>query len=142
MLYAETIIDKKNTHPGLPEGLVTTKAADYLQVVGRVMIVIMFLTMLHLSPSAPMRLLMELIELALVGCVAVGKKSKACALLLTGMMFFETMWYNAFWMYPSQSALYDFKKYDFFQTLTVIGGLLIIVACGAGNISVDRKKDF
>lgn len=142
LLYAETVMDKKSTHAGLPEGLATTKAADYLQAAGRVMIVIMFLTMLHLSLTSPARMLMEGAELALMGCVAVGKQSKACALLLTGMMVLETSWYNAFWMHAGESAVYDLKKYDFFQTLTVIGGLLLVVACGAGNISMDRKKDF
>lgn len=45
---------------------------------------------------------------------------------------------NDFWAVPSWQ--YDFVKYDFFQTLSVIGGLLMVVSLGAGDLSVDERK--
>lgn len=54
------------------------------------------------------------------------------------MLFMSNMFTNAFWAVPAWQV--DYVKYDFFQTLSVVGGLLMIVNLGAGQLSVDEKK--
>jgi len=48
---------------------------------------------------------------------------------------------NDFWSHSGTSVMYDFKRYDFFQTLTVIGGLKLLLALGPGHLALDQKKD-
>jgi len=47
---------------------------------------------------------------------------------------------NDFWSHAADSMMYDYKRYDFFQTLTVIGGLNLLLALGPGNLSLDYEK--
>merc|ERR1711928_274426 len=86
------------------------KPKMYLQLAGRILLVFMFLTLLRFEMSA-MQIIQNLVGSLLMVLVTIGYKTKR-----------------------------DFLKYDFFQTLSVIGGLLMVVSLGPGGVSMDEQK--
>eukprot|EP00040_Diaphanoeca_grandis_P019186 m.101140 g.101140 ORF g.101140 m.101140 type:complete len:269 (+) comp27305_c0_seq2:80-886(+) len=140
LLFAEVSEDKKNHFAGVPE-MGGNKQMALLQLSGRTLLVVMFLTLMQFDSIV--RIILEVTGLVLVLCVAVGKFTKVAALSLVTLLLLQNTVLNDFWNEYSNSAKFDFKKYDFFQTMSVIGGLLMVVALGPGGLSIDnRKKDF
>lgn len=87
-----------------------------------------------------LQILQNLVGTALIILVAIGFKTKLAALTLVIWLLAINVYFNAFWTIPAYKPMHDFLKYDFFQTTSVIGGLLLIVALGPGGVSMDEKK--
>lgn len=88
----------------------------------------------------PLQILQNMVGTALIILVAVGFKTKLAALTLVVWLLAINVYFNAFWTIPAYKPMHDFLKYDFFQTTSVIGGLLLVVALGPGGVSMDEKK--
>lgn len=117
------------------------RTKTYLQLAGRCLIVFMQLSLIH-SGMSMIRTVTTMIEAILVVLIGVGYKTKLSAFVLMAILLISNMLINCFWL---ESNMYraDVLKYDFFQTLSICGGLLYIVHLGGGDISVDRsKKDY
>lgn len=114
------------------------KSRTYMQLVGRLLLVLMFLTVFSFEDVA--HIIFFAIGLSLVLLVAVGFKTKLSAMVLTVILFVGNLLINDWWNLPTHSPLRDFIKYDFFQMLSVIGGLLLVVALGPGGVSIDKHK--
>ena len=115
---------------------------NYMQLTGRLLLAIMFITIVRFEPTVA-SLLQNLIGGTFILFVAIGFKTKLSALFLVIFLTLANFYANCFWRVREHKALHDFLKYDFFQTISVIGGLLFVVALGPGGVSVDgRKKEW
>ena len=123
---------------GLPStGINTTQ--NYIQLAGRLLVIFMFLTLFNLELSFLQLLELVIGSVLMVG-VAVGYRTKLSALLLVVWLTILNFLINDWWNVPTNRIMRDFLKYDFFQTLSVIGGLLFVVALGPGGVSWDEHK--
>uniref|UniRef100_A0A8C2FP63 Surfeit locus protein 4 n=1 Tax=Cyprinus carpio TaxID=7962 RepID=A0A8C2FP63_CYPCA len=138
LLLAESRSEGKSMFAGVPS-MGQSSPKQYMQLGGRVLLVLMFMTLLHFDSSF-FSILQNMVGTALIVLVAVGLKTKLAALTLVLWLLAINVYFNAFWTVPSYKPMHDFLKYDFFQTTSVIGGLLLVVALGPGGVSVDEKK--
>ncbi|KAG0146230.1 hypothetical protein CROQUDRAFT_657721 [Cronartium quercuum f. sp. fusiforme G11] len=133
---------------GLPEINENEKSTKrtYLQLAGRILIVGFFigqmiLAWLRLSLAVtPLRIFLAV--LALIACilVAVGFKARSSALFLVIISASINVMSNNWWSKPKDHPERDFRKYDFFQVLSIVGGLILLINQGPGGISVDAKR--
>lgn len=87
-----------------------------------------------------MEILRNLIGCGLIVLITIGYKTRLFSVVMVLWLLILNMIYNDFWKHRSASIMYDFKKYDFFQAMTVIGGLLVLVIIGPGGLSIDERK--
>ena len=138
LLLAEVTTEAKTMFAGVPS-MGGNQKQSYMQLAGRVLVIFMFITLFNLELTV-YRLVELLVGSVLVVCVGVGYKTKLSALILVAWLTVTNFILNSFWLVPSNRIMRDFMKYDFFQTLSVVGGLLFVVALGPGGVSVDEHK--
>lgn len=138
LLIAESRVEGKSLFAGIPT-LGENKPKNYLQLTGRILLVFMFMTVLKMELSI-IQVLQNIIASALMVLVTVGFKTKLSALVLVLWLTCVNFYANAWWTLPAYKPMRDFLKYDFFQTMSVIGGLLMVVYLGPGGVSMDEHK--
>ena len=138
LLLAENKAEGRSLFAGLPS-LGENNPKQYMQLSGRILLVLMFLTLLRFEMDF-LQIVQNLVGTALIILIAIGYKTKLSALVLVVWLTCLNLYFNAFWNIPSYKPMRDFLKYDFFQTLSVVGGLLLVVAFGPGGVSMDEHK--
>ena len=81
------------------------------------------------------------VELGVGLCLMAGLFARWAALILAAYTLVLALIFHAYWLSPATEARFD--RIIFFNHLSIIGGMLAIVAFGAGCLSLDalmRRK--
>jgi len=130
---------RKRVFAGLPSVDEKDKKM-YVQLGGRVLLIFLFIGFVFTGTWNFWRIITSLIGFVACVMVVVGFKAKFSAILLVMLLSVFNVFVNNFWTLHSAHPHKDFAKYDFFQILSIVGGLLLLVNMGPGQLSVDEKK--
>ena len=141
LAFSDSIVrDKRSLNmPGLPM-LNNQDNKKYFLLAGRILLVLLFLGFVFSSDLSMGRLFIIFIGLLSCASIIVGYKTKFSAAIMLTVLFLYNVFTNQFWAYDSHDARRDFLRYEFFQVLSIGGGLLLVVNAGAGEFSIDEKK--
>lgn len=154
MVLSDSLHRRKISFAGLPQlSDPNSTNRTYFQLAGRVLLIFLFLGLIFRGGSWSIgRVTLSAIGLLACVMVAVGFKAKYSAIFLVALLSVSNVVMNNFWSVATAHPHRDFLKYfpttlnlgdvryDFFQTLSIIGGLLLLVNMGPGGLSVDEKK--
>jgi len=139
MVLGDSFVKKHRVFAGLP----TIDEKDkrmYIQLGGRVLLIFLFVGFVFAGEWSFWRVLVSLIGFAACVMVVVGLKAKLSAIILVLILSVFNVLVNNFWTLHPHHPHKDFAKYDFFQILSIMGGLLLLVNMGPGQLSMDEKK--
>ncbi|KAJ9157846.1 SURF4-domain-containing protein [Pleurostoma richardsiae] len=139
MVLSDSWVRKSAAFAGLPQ-LEEKDRKMYFQLAGRVLLIFLFVGFVFSGQWSPWRVVVSLVGLVACIMVVVGFKAKASATLLVVILSIFNVLVNNFWTLHEHHPHKDFAKYDFFQILSIVGGLLLLVNSGPGQFSIDEKK--
>ncbi|KAF2722662.1 SURF4-domain-containing protein [Polychaeton citri CBS 116435] len=139
MVLSDSWVRKKFAPAGLPQ-IDERDRKMYFQLAGRVLLIFLFIGFVFAGEWSFWRVLVILVGLVACVMVVVGFKAKWSAIILVVILSIFNILVNNFWTLHPHHPHKDFAKYDFFQILSIVGGLLLLVNAGPGQFSVDEKK--
>ncbi|KKA28745.1 hypothetical protein TD95_003285 [Thielaviopsis punctulata] len=139
MVLSDSWVRKTKAFAGLPT-LDEKDRKMYFQLAGRVLLIFLFIGFMMAGEWSVWRIIVSLIGAVACVMVVVGFKAKFSATLLVVILSVFNLLVNNFWTLHEHHPHKDFAKYDFFQILSIVGGLLLLVNSGPGQFSIDEKK--
>ncbi|RYP13337.1 hypothetical protein DL765_006927 [Monosporascus sp. GIB2] len=139
MVLSDSWVRKSKAFAGLPQ-IDEKDRKMYFQLAGRVLLIFLFVGFVFSGEWSMWRIVVSLIGLVACVMVVVGFKAKFSATLLVVILSVFNVLVNNFWTLHEHHPHKDFAKYDFFQILSIVGGLLLLVNTGPGQFSIDEKK--
>merc|ERR1712230_205954 len=139
MVLSDSWVRKSKAFAGLPE--IDEKDREmYFQLAGRVLLIFLFVGFVFSGTWSIWRVIVALLGFVACVMVVVGFKAKFSAIMLVVILSVFNLLVNNFWTLHEHHPHKDFAKYDFFQILSIVGGLLLLVNSGPGKYSIDEKK--
>ncbi|KAK9452738.1 SURF4 family-domain-containing protein [Dipodascopsis uninucleata] len=139
MVLSDSFVRRRIAFAGLPS-LDEKDKKMYFQLAGRILLIFLFLGFVFSGGWSIIRVIFSFIGFIACIMVVIGFKAKFSAMLLVVILSLFNVFINHYWTYSSSHPNRDFLKYEYFQTLSIVGGLLLVVNTGAGKISIDEKK--
>ncbi|KAG0237120.1 hypothetical protein BGW42_001696 [Actinomortierella wolfii] len=140
MIVSDSMHKRRQLFAGLPNVSESNKRT-YFQLAGRVLLIFLFFGFALHGTWSFARIIASIIGLVACVMIAVGFKAKWSAMFLVLFLSVFNIAVNNWWSIDSaNNSQKDFMKYDFFQTLSIMGGLLLLVTIGPGGMSMDEKK--
>ncbi|CAL3963741.1 hypothetical protein PZA11_001272 [Diplocarpon coronariae] len=139
MVLSDSWVRKTKAFAGLPE-IDEKDRKMYFQLAGRVLLIFLFVGFIFSGTWTIWRVIVALFGFVACVMVVVGFKAKFSAIMLVLLLSVFNLLVNNFWTLHEHHPHKDFAKYDFFQILSIVGGLLLLVNSGPGKYSIDEKK--
>lgn len=125
--------------PGLPDAGNAAVMHGYLRLASRCMLVLLSLEFLTtLGPWG------TVLTLPVIAAVLVGYKINISGSVLIGLYFLHNFLNSPFYAADGE-FMKEIMRFEFVQTLSIMGGLMLLVHVGPGEFSVDersRRKDW
>jgi len=130
---------KSDIFAGLPDaGSAGQQSQELVQLIGRTLITLIFFYQmfenLAKAHAGAMHWIGAIITCAICAGVLLGFKAKSSAVLLLVLLGVGNVFMHPFW--SVKPHMYDFTKFYFFQTLSVMGGLMLLILHGPGGLTV------
>jgi len=139
MVLSDSWVRKRFAPAGLPQ-IDEKDRKMYFQLAGRILLIFLFVGFVFRGDWSFWRVLVSIVGFGACVMVVVGFKAKWSAIMLVVILSIFNVLVNNFWTLHPHHPHKDFAKYDFFQILSIVGGLLLLVNMGPGQFSVDEKK--
>ncbi|KJZ78321.1 Surfeit locus protein 4-like protein [Hirsutella minnesotensis 3608] len=139
MVLSDSWVRKTKAFAGLPQ-IDEKDRKMYFQLAGRVLLIFLFVGFVFSGSWSLWRVIVCIFGAGACVMVVVGFKAKFSAILLVVILSIFNLLVNNFWTLHEHHPQKDFAKYDFFQILSIVGGLLLLVNSGPGQFSIDEKK--
>eukprot|EP00180_Rhodochaete_pulchella_P001242 Plantae.Rhodophyta-Rhodochaete_pulchella.ctg2059.p2 GENE.Plantae.Rhodophyta-Rhodochaete_pulchella.ctg2059~~Plantae.Rhodophyta-Rhodochaete_pulchella.ctg2059.p2 ORF type:complete len:136 (+),score=17.95 Plantae.Rhodophyta-Rhodochaete_pulchella.ctg2059:487-894(+) len=124
----------KSALPGLPDSGDQSMVVELCRLAGRVFVVLLSLEFLTtLGPIG------SLFTLPVVVAVLIGYQTSISGAALLIIYLIHNVINSQFWYASLDSFERQVKQFEFVQTLSIMGGLLLLASSGSGSFSVDER---